>query len=321
MVDDLLDLFRLSHRKMTLREAVDLAGTVRRTAEDYQATLDGAGLSLKLELPPEPVWVSADRMRLTQVVSNLLRNAVKFTNRGGCVTVRVEIDLLHQCVRTTVQDTGIGLTPEVLSEIFEMFAQGRQNLARKQGGLGLGLALVKGLVELHDGQVSAASAGAGQGATFSFWLPLGRKPTATTAVSPPKMLAAQPERPPMRLLIVEDNEDTAETLQLLLKCFGHEVRMAHTGPAGIRMAKGWHPDVILCDLGLPEMDGYEVASDLRHDPATAATCLIAISGYGQEEDRRRSHEVGFDMHLTKPVDPLELKRLLTGLKLASPGIQ
>jgi len=320
MVDDLLDMFRISHRKFVLlREPIDLVTRVHRIVEDYRRPLEDSGLRVELELPDEPVWVTADRRRLAQVISNLLQNAAKFTNPGGCVTVRVELDREAHRVALSIRDTGLGMTPEVLRDVFEMFVQGKQNLARREGGLGLGLALVKGIVELHGGRVKASSPGPGKGSEFSFWLPLCRKPAM-----PSRTLSAVPApalelngKGRLRVLIVEDNEDAAQTLVVLLKRFGHDVRMAYTGQAGINLAKSWHPDVILCDLGLPDKDGYEVASELRHDPETSTARLIAVSGYGQEEDRRRTEESGFDLHLTKPVDPMELKRLLTVLKVGA----
>ncbi len=322
MVDDLLDMFRITHQKIILsREPIDLVDKVRRIVEDYRGSLESKGLDIVVDLPPEPVWVTADRTRLAQVVSNLLQNSSKFTNPGDKVTVRVEEDAQRHRAVVTIRDTGLGMTPEVVSEVFDMFVQGGQNLARRQGGLGLGLALVKGIVELHGGRVKASSPGQGKGSEFSFWLPLGRKPAPTPIPLPaPSLPSHQREgnghsHGRLKVLIVEDNVDAARTLLQLLRRFGHDVQMAHTGETGLELARSWRPDVVLCDLGLPEKDGYEVASELRRDPETAATRLIAVSGYGQEEDRRRTDEAGFDLHLTKPVDPMELKRLLTVLKV------
>jgi CheY-like chemotaxis protein len=261
------------------------------------------------------VWIDADRARMKQVLGNLMQNAAKFSNAGDRIRMTVSADATRQRATLSVLDTGVGLAPTVMDGLFEAFGQGSQPMARRLGGMGLGLALVKGVVELHGGEVHAASAGPGRGSEFGFWVPIGRKPTRPAPAAGERRVggAADDADRPLRLLIVEDNEDTAATLQLLLKRFGHDVRVAHDGRAAIRVAKRFHPDVVLCDLGLPEMDGFEVASSLRHDPDTAAARLIAISGYGRDEDRRRTHEVGFDLHLTKPVDPLQLRRLLSVL--------
>jgi CheY-like chemotaxis protein len=313
MVDDLLDIFRVTHHKVALRtEPLDLARWVRLAVEDHRGGLEGFGLKVVAEAPDEPVWVAADRTRLGQILSNLLGNAAKFTNPGGQVCVRLATDAEARRATVSVRDTGVGIAAEVLPHVFETFTQAEQSLDRRRGGLGLGLALVKGLVELHGGGVRAASPGLGHGAEFAFWLPLGQKAAPPQEAPPPFGSAARG----LRILIVEDNLDTAKTLRTLLRRYGHEVAMAHSGPGGVEAARTWKPDVILCDLGLPEMDGYEVARTLRREPATAAR-LIAVSGYGQEEDLRRSEEAGFDLHLIKPVDPAELQRLLAAIKVGS----
>ncbi len=269
--------------------------------------MQGHGLTLTLERGPGPAWVRADRTRLAQVLSNLLQNAAKFTNSGGRVTVRVAADSGTGRAVVTVLDTGIGIAPEVLPRVFDTFTQADHSLDRSRGGLGLELALVKGVVELHGGRVQAASAGLGQGAEIGFWLPLGEGLPASEAGAGAEISNAAAS---LRVLIVEDSRDAAQSLQTLLTWYGHQVTLAYTGREGVEAARRWRPDVVLCDLGLPELDGYEVAGALRGDPATAATRLIAVSGYGQEEDRRHSRAAGFDLHLTKPVDPAELRRLL-----------
>jgi CheY-like chemotaxis protein len=312
IVDELLDVFRLTHQKVvTRKETLDLVHLVRQTVEDYRAALDGARLTATTDLPNEGVWVLGDRTRLAQVLGNLLQNAIKFSNPGGRVFVRVGTDAHRATV--SVRDTGIGIAPELLPSIFDTFTQADHSLARSRGGLGLGLPLVKGLVEMHGGQVRALSPGLGKGTEVQFWLPL----TARPRTPPRTPAAAVPAGRKVRVLIIEDSQDTARTLQVLLTRFGHEVTMAHSGPAGVAAARQGRPDVVLCDLGLPEMDGYEVARALRGDAATARTRLIAVSGYGQEEDRRRSEQAGFDLHLTKPVDPIELQRLLASLPVGS----
>src|SRR5262249_10808333 len=271
-----------------------------------------ARLARTLDLPGEQVWVLGDARRLGQVLGNLLHNAAKFTGAGGQVSVSLRADPAAQRATVVVRDTGVGISAEMLPHVFETFTQGDHTLERSRGGLGLGLALVKGIVELHGGEVRAWSAGRGQGAELSFTLPLSRRPAPRT---PAPATRPVPAGPRLRILIVEDNRDTARTLRTLLSRYGHEVNMAHSGTAGVEAARTWRPEVVLCDLGLPEMDGFEVAAALRHDPATSSIRLIAVSGYGQEEDRRRSEAAGFDLHLTKPVDPLELQRLLTIMKV------
>ncbi len=314
IVDDLLDLFRILHHKLQLRtETLDLAELVRQTVEDHRCSLEARQLTLNLEAPTEPVWIQGDRVRLTQVLSNLLHNAEKFTNAGGQVSVRLATEPGEQRAAVSVQDTGIGIEPGMLPHVFETFIQADQSLDRSRGGLGLGLALVKGLVELHGGRVKASSPGLGHGAEFGFWLPLDSQPRPSTRNYSSGPLAISSRR--LKILIVEDNLDAARTLGRLLTRYGHEVTMAHTGRAGVEAARERHPEVVLCDLGLPEMDGFEVARTLRKDPDTADARLIAVSGYGQDEDRRRSEEAGFDLHLTKPVDPADLQRLLTILKV------
>jgi PAS domain S-box-containing protein len=310
LLDDLLDVARITRGEIHLqRECLDLGLLVRATAEDHRPLLENAGLALELDLPKEPAWVLADRTRLVQVLGNLLHNATKFTDPGGHVTVRLTKDPDGQRAAITVQDTGIGIQPELLSAVFQAFFQADCTLDRSRGGLGLGLALVKALVELHGGSVRALSAGPGRGTEMTFWLPLEREAVAQ-APSP-----AQPQRPAksLRVVIVEDNPDTGETLRALLELFGHEARIARSGRAGVETARQWRPDVVLCDIGLPEMDGYAVARTLRQDPAIPKTSLIALTGYSSDADKHRCLEAGFRLHLTKPIDPSELERVLAAV--------
>lgn len=304
LVDDLLNVFRVNHHKIVLhRERLDLAALVRDIVEDHRQDLEVDGRRLTLEVPSAPIWVSADRTRLAQVVSNLLQNAGKFTNPGDAITVRAALNADAGQAHVWVRDTGIGISDKLLPHVFDTFAQADQGMDRSRGGLGLGLALVKGLVELHGGQASAASDGPGRGAEVSFCLPV--HIAAEPLPSPPCISSAM--IPGLKILIVEDNQDTARSLATLLRRYGHDVDMEHTGLAGLEAARRGRPNVVLCDLGLPEMDGYEIARLLRGDPDTATMRLIAISGYGQQEDRERSLQAGFDLHLTKPVDPLSLQ--------------
>ncbi|MCI0463720.1 MAG: response regulator [Gemmataceae bacterium] len=311
LVDDLLDVFRISHRKLLLRkDRLDLAQLARVVALDHRNALERAGLTLELKLPERPVWVLGDLTRLSQVLGNLLGNAAKFTDRGGRVTVRVKADESSQRALMQVSDTGIGLAAEVVPHLFDTFTQAEQARHRSRGGLGLGLALVKGLVELQGGTVAADSAGPGRGSTFTVCLPLSAESAAGLSVP----LTGDNQGRRLRILIIEDNEDAARTLGVLLTRYGHEVATAYTGRSGVDTAGQWQPDVVLCDLGLPEMDGYDVARTLRGDPATARARLIAVSGYGQEDDRRQAHQAGFDLHLTKPVDPTELQHVLATIR-------
>jgi CheY-like chemotaxis protein/anti-sigma regulatory factor (Ser/Thr protein kinase) len=262
-----------------------------------------------MELPGEPVWVDADPVRLEQVLDNLLSNAVKFTDSGGRVTVRVSTQERNGAgdALVTVSDTGVGIPPELVPRLFEPFSQADRTLHRTPGGRGLGLALVKGLVELHGGEVRVHSDGDGRGAEFTLRLPT--VPAASTDPAVPDPVPS--ETGPARILIVEDNRDTAASLCSVLELSGFTVEVVHRGTAALDAARRFQPSTVLCDLGLPGMDGYQVASALRHDPETASVRLIAVSGYGQEEDRRRARTAGFDRHLTKPVDPEELLQLLT----------
>jgi CheY-like chemotaxis protein len=311
LVDDLLDVSRIAQGKIRFdKEPVDLARLVRVTVADYRPNLETAGLVLDLDVPAGPVWVEGDATRLAQVVDNLLVNAAKFTDPGGRVTVRLSVDVDDRRARVTVRDTGMGIEASLLPRVFDPFTQADRSLDHSRGGLGLGLALVRAVVRLHGGEVRAASEGVGRGAEFTFWIPL-----APAAVPParPAVAAARPAGPCRRVLVIEDHRDTAETWRLLLELSGHLVAVAHTGPAGVAAARNFRPEVVVSDLGLPGMDGYAVARTLRQDPGTAAAYLIAVTGYGQEDDRRRAREAGFDWHLTKPVDPEELLAALAAL--------
>jgi signal transduction histidine kinase len=280
LVDDLFDLSRIARGKVTLRrERLDLARLVQSAGEDRLPAFAEQGLTLDLAVPAEPVWVEGDPTRLGQVVGNLLTNAGKFTEEGGKVVLRVEREPGR--ARVSVRDTGVGIAPELLGHVFEMFRQGREHTERGRGGLGLGLALVKGLVELHGGEVRAASEGLGRGAEISLWLPL--------AEAPPSLEAAPPEPPAtrrLRVLVVEDEPDSAESMRLVLELGGHEVTVARTGAEALEAARAGKPDVVFCDLGLPDMTGYDVAAALRANPETAGARLVALSGRGARADRR-----------------------------------
>jgi PAS domain S-box-containing protein len=308
LVDDLLDVSRISRGKILLRrERFDLAPLVRSAVEDHRPMLEGTGLTLSAELANGPLWVEGDPTRLSQVIGNLLHNANKFTDAGGNVHVRLDADAPCSEAVIQVRDTGIGMEPDILRRLFEPFSQAESSLDRTRGGLGLGLALVHGLIELHGGRISAASGGAGQGSEFIIRLPLCGQSSLNQASPSPRPARARS----LRVLIIEDNRDAAESLRILLRLAGHSVEVACTGRAGVDRARQWSPDVVLCDIGLPGgMDGFAVARALRADPEQATATLIALSGYGQEEDQRQARQAGFDRHLTKPVDPTALVELL-----------
>jgi PAS domain S-box-containing protein len=307
LVDDLLDVARFLRGKVELRRRlVDLGQLARTTTEDRRPAFEQSGLTLTAAVPETPVWVLADEARLIQVVSNLLDNAQKFTERGGRAEVSVQRDTTAAEAVLAVRDTGVGVAAEDLTNLFTAFAQADRSLDRTRGGLGLGLAVVKGLIEQHGGTVRADSAGPGRGSTFTVRLPLEQEPQAlgpNTAAGP----QADQRR---RVLVVEDNRDSADSLRLLLEASGHEVRVAYSGPEGVRTATEWLPDVVVSDIGLPGLDGYALARRLRHQPGMENALLAALTGYGAEEDRRRSREAGFDVHFVKPADPDALLRVL-----------
>jgi signal transduction histidine kinase/CheY-like chemotaxis protein len=311
LVDDLLDVSRIARGKIRLqKEPLDLARLVQAAVDDRRPSLTAAGLTLDVVLPPKPVWVEGDPTRLAQVVDNLLVNAAKFTDPGGRVAVRLAADPAGGRAQMTVRDTGVGIEAGLVAYLFEPFTQADRGLDRSRGGLGLGLALVRAIIQLHGGEVSAASPGVGKGAEFAFWIPL------ALAAHPPvaaDVATVPPVRPSRRVLVIEDHRDTADMWRVLLKLAGHEVAVAYTGPDGVEAARRFRPEVVLSDVGLPGMDGYAVARALRQDPSTAGAYLIAVTGYGQEEDRRRARAAGFDHHLTKPVDPDELLATLASL--------
>jgi signal transduction histidine kinase len=316
LVDDLLEAARLTRGELDLHRApLDLAGLVPEVVEAHRDEARDAGLTLEAELTREPLPVWGDRLRLWQAVAHLLQNAVKFSPPGGRVRVRLRRGP-GGTAEVVVRDSGIGISPELLPHVFEVFTQADHTLDRAKGGLGIGLAVVKGVIEHHGGEVQASSDGEpGHGTELRLLLPLDPAPAPSAAPEAVAVEAAggrtKAAREARRVLVVEDHLDTSETLRDLLELSGFEVEIAGSGTDGVAAARQFHPDVVLCDLGLPGMDGYEVASTLRRDPATAAARLIALTGYGGEEDRRRSLEAGFDVHLTKPVDPGLLRRLLS----------
>lgn len=307
LVDDILEASRVTRGEVELHcETLDLVELVKETVEAYRTTIRSAQLDLALDLPAEPLPVRGDPLRLSQALANLLQNAIKFTPAGGRIAIRARRCSRERRIELSVRDSGQGIAPEVLPHVFEIFTQADHSLDRARGGLGVGLAVVKGLIRLHGGEVRAASEGSGRGSEISLLLPL-----ADEVPGKAEQEAAEPAHGGARkILVVEDNPDAASTLRDFLELSGHEVALANSGAEGVEAAHQFHPEVVLCDLGLPGMSGYEVAAALRGNPDTASATLIAVTGYGRDEDRRRSKAAGFDVHLTKPVDPRQLRRLL-----------
>ena len=315
LLDDLLDVSRVARGKISLRtEVVDLAQLVRVTGEDYRAPLETAGLTFSITISDGPMWVLGDPTRLSQALGNLLHNAGKFTNPGDQILVTLTTAADGRTAVLRVRDTGIGIAPQSLNGIFETFSQADLKTERGHGGLGLGLALVKGLVELHDGTVTASSPGPGKGSAFTIQLPLQPAP----AQLPPLGTTAPAKPTPRRVLVIDDNRDVGESLRYLLESDGHDVTVTYTGPAGVEAARRLRPEVVLCDIGLPgNMDGFQVAHVMRDDPILRCTYLIALTGYVHDEGQRRARIAGFDTYLIKPVDPIVLDRVLASLSTAS----
>jgi CheY-like chemotaxis protein len=310
LLDDLLDVSRITRGRIDLRwETVSLAEAVGRAVEAARPLVDERRQTLTLTLPDAPLHVQADPTRLEQIVVNILNNAAKYTPPEGRISVRVSDEEGHAVVR--VADTGVGIAPEMLPRIFDLFAQGDQSLAHTSGGLGVGLTLVHRLVELHGGRVAVHSDGPGRGSEFTIRLPLSRSHPGAG----PAGAAAAERCPPAAVLLIEDNADARETLRALLEAEGHRVDEAVDGAAGLARAETARPDIALIDIGLPGIDGYEVARRLRARLG-ARPILVAISGYGQLNDRLRSLAAGFDAHLTKPVAADNLAATLATLSRA-----
>ncbi len=312
LIDDLLDISRINQGKIQLhKEAVDLAAIVLRAVEVTRPLLEERRHELSVSLPPQPLWLEADLLRLEQVAINLLTNAAKYTEPGGRVWVTAGREGEEAVLR--VRDNGVGIPPEMLESIFDMFMQVDRSLARTaQWGLGVGLALVRRLLDLHGGSIKAFSGDCGQGSEFVVRLPLPDKVLASAAAGTPASAVPLSEEPGLRrrVLLVEDHAEFAEGMALLLRSWGHEVRVASDGAAALAAARTAVPDAVFLDVGLPGMSGYEVARQLRQLPGFDRTLLVAVTGYGREEDRRRAREAGFDEHLMKPVEANVLRALL-----------
>ena len=317
LVDELLDVTRISQGKFQLqRRRVDLGELVRRTVEDHRSLFTAADLELACTGAELPAWLDADPTRLGQVVGNLLANAVRFSEPGG----RVEVSLARESdgrALLAVRDQGVGFAPELGRRLFQPFLQAEAPLHRSRGGLGLGLSLVKGLVEAHGGTVLARSDGPGRGAEFQVRLPL-----AATQPAPRPPAARTPLRlARRRVLVVEDNEDAADTLREMLLAWDQEVEVARDGRDGVVRARAFRPDLVLCDVGLPGIDGYEVARTIRADPGLSGTYLVAVTGYASSDDQRRAADAGFHRHLAKPVPVDVIEEVLaTAPRMERPGL-
>jgi PAS domain S-box-containing protein len=306
LLDDLLDISRITRGTLELRtEMADLAEVVDAAIETSRPIIDSKHHSLQLDLPAEPTHFAGDPLRLAQVISNLLTNAAKYTDEHGTILIRASAD--EQNVEISVTDSGVGLTPEALSAVFTMFSQVRSTQDRSEGGLGIGLALSKGLVALHGGTIEARSAGPGRGSVFVVRIPrrtVAGQLHAMTATTPP------PKTHKRRVLIADDNRDAADSLSMLLQMAGHEVTVVYDGQQALETIETSRPEVALLDIGMPALDGYEVARRVRLDTRLQNMLLIAVTGWGQESDKARARSAGFDLHFTKPVEPATLMELL-----------
>jgi PAS domain S-box-containing protein len=308
LVDDLLDVSRITRGKIELRlAAVDLNAIVKDAVETCRPMIDAHRHRLAVNLAPRPVVIDADRTRMEQVIVNLLTNSTKYSNEDSSITITTEQKLDEAIIR--VQDNGMGIAVELLPRIFDLFAQADHSLHHSQGGLGIGLTLVKKLVELHGGTVQAHSEGLGKGSEFVIRLPVRTSPAMHNTLDESAAAPKKAENP-LRLLVVDDNLDAADSLQMILTLSGHEVAVAYAGLEGVQAALESKPDAMIVDLGLPGMNGYEIAERVRKTPELRDAVLIAMTGYGQEEDRRRSTEAGFDYHFVKPADPQRLEEVL-----------
>ncbi|MFL6708373.1 MAG: ATP-binding protein [Massilia sp.] len=308
LVDDLMEISRITQGHVALRrETIDLASAIRAAADDAMPVIAAAGHRLDVSLPQQAMWVDADATRLMQVVLNLLTNAAKYTPHGGRIVLTARRDGAH--AQITVADNGIGIPAQSLGAIFEMFSQLTPALDRAQGGLGIGLALVRGLVELHGGSIRADSAGVGQGSVFTVRLP------ALDGVAAPvtaPVHCVQPDGLPniQRILVVDDNPDATDTMCAMLELHGHLTQAAHDGASACSAAAQFAPTVILLDIGLPDMNGYDVARRVRAAPGGGKVFMVAATGWGQQDDQQRAFDAGFDRHLTKPIDFAALQQVL-----------
>jgi PAS domain S-box-containing protein len=307
LVDDLLDVSRITTGGVQLvKERVDLSTLLRTMQASLQPAFSAAKQSLRVSLPERPLYVEGDRTRLMQVLANLMTNANKYTPDGGRIEVMAEEAHAHVIVR--VRDTGIGISPNMLERVFDLFAQVDSSSARSREGLGIGLALAKRLVQLHGGKIEARSEGKGRGTEFAVWLPACEAP----AEAEPKAQGAELPHVSRKVLIADDDVDSAVSLSILLRGFGHETRVAHDGMKALELAEEFQPDVVILDIGMPELDGYEIARRIRVRPWSQGVSLIALTGWGQASDRELAMQAGFDAHVVKPADPHRLQQIVVG---------
>jgi CheY-like chemotaxis protein/anti-sigma regulatory factor (Ser/Thr protein kinase) len=314
LVDDLLDVSRITRGKVALRKQIlDLATVISKAVEMATPLLEERGHSLEVSVEDGPLHVDADPARLAQVIANLLTNAAKYTERGGQIVLKVALE--RDDVVTTVRDNGMGIAADLLPRVFDLFVQADRTLDRAKGGLGIGLTVVKRLVEVHGGTVVARSEGPGRGSEFVVTLPGARSELAEAAAVParPTLTVAGRTRAPRKVLIVDDNVDLAMTLAEALAEMGHHTRVANDAVAALEAAGVFQPDIALLDIGLPVMDGYELATKLRGDLKLARVGLIAVTGYGHQADRERAHAAGFDAHLVKPVDLEKVEQVIVSM--------
>lgn len=324
LIDDLLDVARISRGKIEIRkEDVDLIEVVRHTIEDFESDYHAKGVKLQMDITSWALWLEGDRTRVAQVIGNLLHNALKFTEPGGQVMVSVKREESSTADEAPtgmaviqVADSGVGINAEVAANLFNPFIQADQGLARSKGGLGLGLALVRGFVELHGGSVEVVSEGLGKGSTFTLRLPLIQRQAVTETVDE---LANVPQQ--LRILLIDDSPDMLQTLSALLLMEGHHVTTAADGDSGLELIRATLPNLVLCDIGLPgTLDGYAVARAVRADPHLAGVALVALSGYGQERDRQLAKDSGFDNHLLKPLNFADLAKVIGSVSPLSPAV-
>jgi PAS domain S-box-containing protein len=307
LLEDLLDVSRITRGTLQLRlEPVELAAVVDTAIETARPLIDSRQHELTVVLPEAPLWLEADALRLAQVLSNLLTNAAKYSEPQG--EIRLSAEQRGEELTIRVSDRGLGIEPQLLPRIFEMFSQGKPAIDRAEGGLGIGLALVKGLLGLHGGTIEASSAGIGQGSTFTVRLPISRHAQRAGSLDAAEGVKREQTRT-RRVLVVDDNRDSAESLALLLSLQGHEIRCAHSGAEALEVASEFRPQMVLLDIGMPHMNGYEVAARIRAQTGGREIMLVAVTGWGQTEDKRRASEAGFDQHLVKPIGPQDLAKL------------
>jgi len=300
LVDDLLDVSRIVHGKISLQETVfEIATVVNQAVEGSSPFIEACHQELCVHVPEEPLWVKGDIVRLDQVISNLLNNAAKYSDTGR--RIGLDVDASDQWITIRVQDSGVGIPKDALPAVFDLFAQADHSLGRTHGGLGIGLTLVKRLVEMHGGRAEAHSEGPGHGSEFLVHLPRQKAPVTERYVSPGGAAVVSEEV--LRVLVVDDNHDAVETLALLIRLEGHNVAVAFDGVNALAEAAKFQPQVVLLDIGMPEMDGYQVAHELRAREPQRTMVILALTGYGQPEDRARAEAAGFTGHLTKPVPP------------------